>query len=190
MFFNAEESIIEILRHFVPQNDIIFYTMTSIETKLISLQSLKKKLIPLRRRDKTIAFTNGCFDLMHLGHVKYLQAAKKKDRILIVGLNSDKSIKRIKDPSRPICPQKSRAAVLAALAVVDFVVIFDEETPYELIKALKPDVLIKGADWKGKKVAGADLVKKVELIRYVKGFSTTNIINRILKSNVILRNVS
>ena len=156
-----------------------FQTMIKLETKLISLQSLKKKLIALRRQGKTITFTNGCFDLMHLGHVKYLQAAKKKDRVLIVGLNSDKSISRIKDPSRPICPQKSRAAVLAALESVDFVVIFNEETPYNLIKALRPDVLIKGADWKGKTVVGSDISKKIELIKYIKGFSTTNIIEKI-----------
>ncbi|MEI7998414.1 MAG: D-glycero-beta-D-manno-heptose 1-phosphate adenylyltransferase [Candidatus Omnitrophota bacterium] len=155
--------------------------MISLDTKIISLQTLKTKLIALRKKGKTIAFTNGCFDLMHLGHVKYLQAAKKTDRILIVGLNSDQSILRIKGPSRPICPQKSRAAVIAALESVDFVVIFNEETPYQLIKALKPDILIKGADWKGKEVVGADLVKKVELIKYVKGFSTTNIIEKIMK---------
>jgi D-beta-D-heptose 7-phosphate kinase/D-beta-D-heptose 1-phosphate adenosyltransferase len=156
--------------------------MNSLETKLVSLQTLKKKLIPLRRKGKVIAFTNGCFDLMHLGHVKYLQAAKKGkgNRVLIVGLNSDKSIGTIKGPLRPICPQKSRAAVLAALESVDFVVIFNEETPHELIKAIKPDVLIKGADWKGKRVTGADVVKKVEFIKFEKGFSTTNIINRIL----------
>ena len=111
---------------------------------------------------------------------QYLQSAKAKNRILIVGLNSDQSIRRIKGPSRPICPQKSRAAVLAALECVDYVVIFNEETPYQLIQNLKPDVLIKGADWKGKEIVGADLVKKVELIKYVAGFSTTNIIQRIL----------
>jgi D-beta-D-heptose 7-phosphate kinase/D-beta-D-heptose 1-phosphate adenosyltransferase len=155
--------------------------MNSLETKIVSLQSLKKKLISLRRQGKTIAFTNGCFDLMHLGHVQYLEAAKnkQKNRILIVGLNSDKSTRRLKGPSRPICPEKSRAGVLAALEAVDFVVLFNEETPYELIKAVQPDVLIKGADYKGQKVVGSDLVEKVELIKYVKGFSTTHIIEKI-----------
>jgi len=156
--------------------------MNSLETKIISLQTLKKKLTALRRQGKVIAFTNGCFDLMHLGHVKYLQAAKKSNRVLIVGLNSDKSISRIKGPSRPICPQKSRAAVLAALEAVDFVVLFNEETPYNLIKAVQPDVLIKGADYKGKQVVGSDVAKKVELIKFVQGFSTTNIISRILET--------
>ncbi len=156
--------------------------MVPIEAKIISLQSLKKQLINLRHHGKTIAFTNGCFDLMHLGHVKYLQAAKKKNRILIVGLNSDQSIYRIKGPSRPICPQKSRAAVLAALETVDFVVIFNEDTPYQLIRAIKPDILIKGADWKGKEVIGADVAKKVELVKYIDGFSTTRIIEKIQRS--------
>ncbi len=155
----------------------------SIQTKIISLKSLQQKLPALRRLGKTIAFTNGCFDLMHLGHVSYLEKAKAKDRILIVGLNSDRSICAIKGPDRPICPQKSRAAVLAALACVDYVVLFNEETPYKLIKAIQPKVLIKGADYKGKDVVGADIVKanggKVELIKFVDGFSTTDIIKKI-----------
>ena len=155
--------------------------MISLEKKIIGVAALKKKLSALRKAKKTIAFTNGCFDLMHLGHVTYLQKAKKGSRVLVVGLNSDKSISRIKGPSRPIVAQKSRAAVLAALACVDFVVIFNEDTPYELIKAVKPDVLVKGADWKGKAVVGQDLAKKLELITYIKGFSTTNIIDKIKK---------
>ena len=150
--------------------------------KIVSKEELKKKLSALRRQGKTVVFTNGCFDLMHLGHVAYLQAAKRGSRILVVGLNSDRSIRRIKGPSRPICPQKSRAAVLAALSCVDFVVIFNEDTPYSLIKAVNPDVLIKGADWKGKQIVGADIVKKVELIKYVKGFSTTGIIEKIRRN--------
>ncbi len=156
--------------------------MISLESKIISLQSLKKKLTSLRRSGKTIAFTNGCFDLMHIGHVKYLEKAKKQNRILIVGLNSDRSTSRLKGPTRPICPQKSRAAVLAALESVDFVVLFDEETPYKLIQAVKPDILIKGGDYKGKDVVGSDVAKKVELIKFVKGFSTSNIIEKIKKS--------
>jgi D-beta-D-heptose 7-phosphate kinase/D-beta-D-heptose 1-phosphate adenosyltransferase len=149
--------------------------------KIIGIAALKKKLSVLRKAGKTIAFTNGCFDLMHLGHVTYLQKAKKGDRVLVVGLNSDRSTRRIKGPSRPIIGQKSRAAVLAALESVDFVVIFNENTPHELIKAVGPDVLVKGADWKGKKVVGADIAKKVELIPYIKGFSTTQIIKKIKK---------
>ena len=152
-----------------------------INNKILSLPALLKKLPALRCQGKTIAFTNGCFDLMHIGHVKYLQEAGKGNRVLIVGLNSDASMRRIKGPSRPIVVQRARAAVLAALESVDFVVIFNETTPYEIIAAIKPDILIKGADWKGKPVVGEDLVKKVELVKYIKGFSTTNIIKKILK---------
>ncbi len=152
--------------------------MISLEKKIIGAAALKKKLSVLRKAGKTIAFTNGCFDLMHLGHVTYLQKAKKGNRVLIVGLNSDKSIRSIKGPTRPIVGQKSRAAVLAALESVDYVVIFNEDTPYNLIKALRPDVLIKGADWKGKPVVGSDIAK-TEFIKYIDGFSTTHIIEKI-----------
>jgi len=153
-----------------------------INEKILTLPVLLKKLPALRRKGKIIAFTNGCFDLMHIGHVKYLENAGRGNRVLIVGLNSDSSISRIKGPSRPIVGQKSRSSVLAALESVDFVVIFNEDTPYKTIAAIKPDVLIKGADWKGKSVIGEDLVKKLEFIKYIKGFSTTNIIEKIIKS--------
>jgi len=163
--------------------------MSQFKKKIISLVALKKKLPLLRKSGKIIAFTNGCFDLMHIGHVTYLEAAKRGkkegERILIVGLNSDKSVASIKDPGRPICPQQSRAAVLAALACVDYVILFNQETPYQLIKALQPDVLIKGADYKNKELIGSDIVKarggKVELIKFVPGFSTTTIIAKIAK---------
>ena len=151
----------------------------AISNKIIELSALLKKLPALRRQGKTIAFTNGCFDLIHIGHVKYLEEAGKANRILIVGLNSDRSISSIKGPSRPIVPQKSRAAVLAALESVDFVVIFNEDTPHKIISAIKPDILIKGADWKGKVVTGEDLVKNVEFVKLIEGFSTTKIIEKI-----------
>jgi len=154
----------------------------AIKNKIFTLSALLKELSALRRQGKIIAFTNGCFDLMHVGHVKYLEDAGRGNRVLIVGLNSDASIRRIKGPSRPIVAQRSRAAVLAALESVDFIVIFNEDTPYKTIASIKPDVLIKGADWKGKPVVGADLVKKVEFIKYIQGFSTTNIIEKIIKS--------
>jgi len=150
--------------------------------KIVTLAVLKRKLAVLRREQKVIAFTNGCFDILHCGHVTYLEQAKRKDRVLIVGLNSDSSVRKIKGPQRPVNCQSDRAGVLAGLASVDFVTIFDEETPYELIRAVRPDVLIKGADWKGKAVAGADLVKRFELIKYVENVSTTNIIEKIHKS--------
>ncbi len=152
--------------------------------KVIKLSSLKKKLGVLRRQGRTIAFTNGCFDILHYGHISYLEAARKKDRILVVGMNSDISVRSLnKAPGRPIVPQDQRAAVLAGLAAVDFVILFDEPTPEALIKAVKPDVLIKGADWKGKEVAGSAAVKasggRVEFIRYIQRLSTTNIIEKI-----------
>ena len=147
------------------------------------LQSLVREVQSRRQLGQRIAFTNGCFDLMHIGHVKYLEEAKKVNRVLIVGLNSDVSIHRIKGSNRPIIVQKSRAAVIAALESVDFVVIFNEAAPYKIISAIKPDILIKGADWKGKSVVGEDLVKRLEFVKYIKGFSTTNIIEKIIKSD-------
>ena len=155
-----------------------------LQQKIVSLASLKKKLVSLRKQRKVIAFTNGCFDIIHAGHVSYLEKAKGKNRVLIIGLNSDSSVKKIKGPKRPIVTEKERALVLAALSCVDFVTIFKEETPYNLIKALAPDVLIKGADWKEKKAVGSDIVEakggKVEYIRYIPHCSSTNIIKTIL----------
>ncbi len=150
-----------------------------LNKKIVPVKVLVSKMQRLRKQGKTIAFTNGCFDLMHMGHVAYLQKAKHGNRVLVVGLNSDRSIRRIKGPSRPICPERSRATVLAALECVDFVVMFNEDTPYNLIKALRPDVLIKGADYKGKEVVGSDIAKKVELLPFIKGFSTSDIIKKI-----------
>ena len=157
--------------------------MNLSEKKILGIGEIKKRIPALRKAGRSIVFTNGCFDLMHLGHVTYLQKAKKGNRVLIVGLNSDKSISNIKGPSRPICPQNSRAAVLSALTCVDFVVLFNEETPLRIIKAIKPDILIKGADYKGKEIVGSNIAKKIEIIPFVKGFSTSHIIDRILKSN-------
>ncbi len=154
-------------------------------SKVISAGSLRKKLTVYRRQKKTIVFTNGCFDILHWGHVSYLESAKKNDtRVLVIGLNSDASVRSLdKGKERPIVPQRERALLLAALACVDHVVIFNGSTPYKLIKTLVPDVLIKGADWKGKEVAGADVVKanggKVEFIKYIDGLSTTNIVEKI-----------
>ncbi|MFA5060454.1 MAG: D-glycero-beta-D-manno-heptose 1-phosphate adenylyltransferase [Candidatus Omnitrophota bacterium] len=158
--------------------------MNSAE-KIVGVKTLKKKVASWRKKGKKIAFTNGCFDILHLGHVTYLQKAKNHNRILVIGLNSDASVKKIKGKNRPIVTQKARAGVLAALACVDYVTIFSEETPYDLIKNLKPDILIKGADWKHKGIIGADIVKscggKVEFIKFLDHFSTTNIINSLLK---------
>lgn len=130
-----------------------------------------------------IAFTNGCFDILHVGHVSYLEKAKGQGRILIVGLNSDASVRRLKGRGRPVNNQAARAKVLAALACVDYVCLFSEDTPLRLIKVVSPDILIKGADWKKNKVVGADHVQstggRVELIKFVKGYSTSAILRTI-----------
>ncbi|EAK0818916.1 D-glycero-beta-D-manno-heptose-7-phosphate kinase [Campylobacter lari] len=146
----------------------------SFEDKIKS----KEELVKLIQNQKVV-FTNGCFDIMHYGHIKYLEKAKKLGDILVVGLNSDESVKKLKGNSRPINLEFQRACMLASMYFVDYVVIFNDDTPYELIEFLKPDVLVKGADYKGKEVVGSNLVKKVELIDFEDGFSTTNIINRI-----------
>lgn len=156
-----------------------------ITSKILHQTTLKNKISFYRQKGKTIVFTNGCFDILHWGHVSYLLSAKKNEqRVLIVGLNSDASVRmQEKGSERPIISQQQRALLLASLVCVDHVVIFKEKTPYELIKKIKPDVLVKGADWKGKDIAGADIVKsyggRVEFIRYLKGLSTTNIISKI-----------
>ncbi len=153
--------------------------------KVVSLSLLKKLLPPLRRRGKAVVFTNGCFDIIHAGHVRYLSRAKELGDILIIGLNSDSSVKEIKGNARPIVPQMERAEVLSAIDVVDYIVIFNESTPIKLIEMIEPDILIKGADWAGHLIVGADIVKakggRVARIRLVRGKSTTNIIKKILK---------
>jgi D-beta-D-heptose 7-phosphate kinase/D-beta-D-heptose 1-phosphate adenosyltransferase len=155
------------------------------KNKILSLALLVRKISALRRKGKKIVFTNGCFDLLHFGHVKYLEDMKARNSVVVVGLNSDTSIKEIKAKGRPIQPQMARARVLAALACVDYVTIFSDTTPYRTIKALQPDILVKGADWRGKAVVGEDIVKahggRVQLVHYVKDFSTTGIIKKILK---------
>ncbi len=156
------------------------------QRKVVTKETLKRKIALMRREGKQIVFTNGCFDILHFGHASYLQTAKKKNRFLVIGLNSDRSIKRIKGPTRPIVPQQQRALLLASLECVDYITIFNEETPEKLIAYLKPDVLIKGADWKGKRIAGQDFIEsvggRVEYIDYIRGFSTTTMIERIKKS--------
>lgn len=155
------------------------------QKKIVTLARLKNIVARLRRQGRVIAFTNGCFDILHFGHVRYLEAAKKRGRVLIVGLNSDRSVKKIKGPRRPIVGEKERAGLLAALECVDYVTIFPEPTPLKVIEALKPDILIKGADWKGQRIVGSDVIRayggREEFIHYWKNFSTTNIIQSVLK---------
>ena len=132
-----------------------------------------------------MVFTNGCFDIIHAGHVRYLKKAKALGGILVVGLNSDSSIKKIKGETRPIVKQKDRAEVLSALTSVDYVVIFNDPTPIKLIEAIKPDVLVKGADWKRGSIVGEEILKtykgKIARIKLAKGRSTTDIVGKILK---------
>ena len=132
-----------------------------------------------RRAGKKVVFTNGCFDILHVGHVKYLQIAKSFGDILIVGLNSDASVSRLKGPTRPVNVAEDRAYLLAALEAVDFVVPFSEDTPYELIKMIEPDVLVKGGDYEGKKVVGTEFAKELRLVDFVDGKSTTKTIEKI-----------
>ncbi len=150
-------------------------------TKIVSLVLLKKKLKRLRPR--RIVFTNGCFDLLHYGHVAYLEAAKKRGDVLVVGLNTDASVRRLKGRGRPVTPQKERAAVLAALACVDYVTLFSDDTPLRLIEAVCPDVLVKGGDWKTSQIVGASCVTacggRVLILPLVKGRSTTGLLKRI-----------
>ena len=152
--------------------------------KILDRKILKDKLEALRKEGKKIAFTNGCFDILHVGHVRYLKEAKKTADILVLALNSDASVQAIKGVKRPLVSEEERAEVLAALECIDFVTIFHELTPLELICYLKPDILIKGGDWPEDKVVGRDEIKKwgghVTIIPEVAGKSTTNIVDKII----------
>jgi rfaE bifunctional protein nucleotidyltransferase chain/domain len=156
-----------------------------IYTKLIDKKSLKTKLDFLKKQNKKIVFTNGCFDLLHRGHVCYLKKAKKLGDILVVALNSDNSIHKIKGKSRPILNENERAEILSALKSIDFVYIFDEETPFEIIDYIKPNILVKGGDYNLDNIVGKDILEnyggKVITIPFVKNKSTTNSIDNILK---------
>ena len=139
----------------------------------------------LKKENKKVVFTNGCFDILHAGHVDYITKAKEKGDILIVAVNSDSSMKRIKGMSRPIVPQNERAFIISNLKPVDYVVIFEEDTPFEIITKLIPDILVKGEDWSIENIVGRDIVEanggKVETIKFVNNQSTTNIIKTILE---------
>lgn len=146
--------------------------------KILDWDKLKKVICKAKADGNKIVFTNGCFDILHVGHIRYLKKAKTLGDLLIVGLNSDLSISKIK-PNRPINPQNHRAEILSSLEMVDYVVVFDEETPYELIKLVQPDVLVKGGDWKKEEIIGSDIAKETYSLPYVKGISTSKIIEKI-----------
>ncbi|EOR94849.1 ADP-heptose synthase [Arcticibacter svalbardensis MN12-7] len=154
-----------------------------IDKKIVSLQQLSPLINMWKFLGKKIVFTNGCFDLLHLGHIDYLAKAAALGNKLIIGLNTDSSVSRIKGPSRPITDQNSRAALLASLFFVDAVVLFDESTPADLISAITPDVLVKGADYTVEQIVGADIVLanggEVKTIPFLDGYSTSSIERKI-----------
>lgn len=152
-----------------------------IEQKIVSRTFFVENAVKLHQQK--IVFTNGCFDVLHFGHVHYLLQAKELGDVLVVGLNSDDSVRRLKGPSRPINGEKERAFVLAALTCVDYVVVFEEDTPKELIETVRPDVLVKGGDYALDQIVGADFVTRnggsVTTLPFVEGFSSTRIIEQL-----------
>ena len=156
-----------------------------ILSKIVTAGKLVSKLEKLRKSGKNIVFTNGCFDILHVGHVRYLAAARSEGDLLVVGLNSDASVRLIKGPKRPIVAQDQRAEVLASLGSVDYVVLFDEPDPLVLIQMLKPNILVKGEDWTEDNIVGADFVKskggKIVRINFADRSSSTGIIERIVE---------
>lgn len=156
-----------------------------MKSKIKNLQELQHALAAIRKTGGKIIFTNGCFDILHVGHTRYLKEAKALGDYLIVAINSDRSVRGIKGDKRPIVPQEERAELLASLEPVDFVTIFDELDPYNAIKALQPDFLVKGGDWGEGEIIGSDIVEagggEVVRVRYVEGASTTNIVEKIIE---------
>lgn len=150
--------------------------------RVLNSSSIKSRLDQYRSENKKIVFTNGCFDLLHIGHITYLEEAKKLGDVLIVGINSDASVAKLKGPTRPIQNESDRSQILAALKAVDHTIIFSEETPLALIESVKPDVLVKGGDWKTNQIVGSDFVLSyggaVRSLNFVDGKSTTAIINK------------
>ena len=157
-----------------------------LRKKIKSLMALRKIILRLKSKGKKIVFTNGCFDILHYGHVKYLEDAKGKGDILVVGINSNASVRQIKGKARPIVDEKDRLSVIAALESVDYAFLFNEKTPLKAIETLNPDILIKGSDWGIPSIVGAGFVLanggKVLTIKLVKGRSTTNLIKKIAQS--------
>jgi D-beta-D-heptose 7-phosphate kinase/D-beta-D-heptose 1-phosphate adenosyltransferase len=158
-----------------------------VSKKLKTLEDLKRITTQAQTAGKRVVLTNGCFDLLHRGHLHVLRSARELGDLLIVAMNSDTSVQQIKGPNRPIFPEADRTELIAAMEVVDYLLLFDEGDPHLLIEALKPDILVKGGDWKKDQVVGAEIVErhggKVILVPYLEGYSTTEIIERIRKPN-------
>ncbi|MBN2568030.1 MAG: D-glycero-beta-D-manno-heptose 1-phosphate adenylyltransferase [Deltaproteobacteria bacterium] len=152
--------------------------------RIVSKERLKEELDRLKRKGSRIVFTNGCFDILHAGHVQYLNEARRFGDLLVVGLNSDRSVRLIKGDARPVVAQNDRAYILVSLKAVDYVTIFDEDTPLDLIEYLEPHVIVKGGDWKEDMVVGGESVVKrggiVKIIPLMEGRSTTNLIEKLL----------
>jgi D-beta-D-heptose 7-phosphate kinase/D-beta-D-heptose 1-phosphate adenosyltransferase len=149
-----------------------------IEKKIVERAHIKDIISRHKSHGEKIVFTNGCFEIIHIGHIRYLTEAKTLGDILVIGLNSDNSVSKIK-PGRPLIPERQRAEVLSALHMIDYITLFDEDTPYELIKEIQPDILVKGADWEKKDIVGSDIVRDVRTIPFVEGVSTSEIIKKI-----------
>jgi rfaE bifunctional protein nucleotidyltransferase chain/domain len=153
--------------------------------KILTWEALKREVERLQSEGKKVSFTNGCFDILHVGHVQYLREARKAGDLLILGLNSDASVRAIKGEKRPLVPQGERAEVVASLEMIDYVTLFDEPTPLALIEYLRPDLLVKGGDWKEESVVGRDAVRswggRVVIVPMTEGVSTTNIVEKILR---------
>ena len=156
-----------------------------IQSKIMDPQALAERLKGLRSAGKQVVFTNGCFDILRIGHVRYLSAARNEGDLLVVGLNSDQSVRLIKEKRRPIVAQDQRLEILASLQVVEYVTLFDEPDPLKLIQLLKPTILVKGADWSADEIIGADFVKsrggRVVRVSLVQNASTSGVIERIVK---------
>ena len=154
-----------------------------IKSKIVTKETLKNLLNIWKFKDNKIVFTNGCFDLIHRGHIEYLAKAANLGDILIIGVNTDKSTKKLKGNKRPLQDEYSRALILSSLHFVNNVILFDEDTPYELIKFIQPDILVKGSNYKAEEIVGSDIVKakggEIITIDFIEGFSTTNIINKL-----------
>jgi len=156
-----------------------------MKQKIKERKELLRIIKNLKAKGKRIVFTNGCFDLLHIGHIRYLEKARALGDALIVGVNSDSSVRKLKGPKRPILPVKERTEILSGLGCVDYITIFDERDPLKLITSLHPDVLVKGGDWTKEQIVGSEVVErsggKVVTIPFVKGASTSNLIETILK---------
>lgn len=156
-----------------------------MKPKILNAAALSRILSTARAKGKRTVFTNGCFDILHIGHITYLKKAKALGDILVVGLNSDRSVRSLKGKGRPLNNEHDRAGVLSALLFVDYITVFGDDTPEKLIRKLKPDILVKGGDWEGKDIAGSVFVKslggRVVIIPFVKGYSTTGLLKKIKK---------